>query len=88
MDFTSQVIAGTKSYQAELERKAKASGKTFGAQFSASLDYQEVEKGSESSESVFTKAETACCACVAELVTFSPPSFDPALILGSWLYLL
>jgi len=73
LEFTSTEISGTKSYTDRLGVKAEVGGGAWGAKFSASADYQHVEKTSKGGCTLYTHSEIQCCKYRATIAQYSSP---------------
>ena len=82
MTFGSTLISGAQKYQSTLGEKASVGFEGFGASFSASLDYRNVETSSKNQSTFFTQSEVSCCAYTASILRYDPPAFTNNFLTG------
>jgi len=80
--FASQEIRGTASYSSSLKTSMSASFEDWGAAFSASATYQQVEEGTRSDHSVYMQASATCSAYLVRANVFLPPRVTQNFLLG------
>jgi len=80
--FASQEIRGSASYSSSLKASVSADFEGWGAAFSASTAYQDVEKRTSSDGSVYVQASATCSVYSVQVNTFAPPRATQNFILG------
>merc|ERR1719186_2499007 len=73
LSFYSDEISGSKSYQDSLSTKASLSVGGYGAKFSASTSFKEVQKTTSSGSNLYTLSSASCCSYKAETHGFNGP---------------
>merc|ERR1712136_716456 len=82
MSFSSELIAGTKSYQKDLSTKVSADFKGFGASFSASTEFKSMQQTNKAHSTFYTMTEAKCCVYTASLNDFDAPPLSENFLIG------
>jgi hypothetical protein len=73
LNFDTSIIYGAQSYSNSLRKKVVTEFSGWGASFKASVDFKEINEGSNRDESVFTKSAAYCEVYQASVKHFLPP---------------